>query len=94
MEPGGVDFLPSGTKTGSGLVAMHDVSPRGLGRLRIETPERYPDVESWHAVLTKRGLEVLLYRFGERVTLAGFTGQLWLYYRRPGGEARAPGGKR
>ncbi|MCU9611840.1 hypothetical protein OEK97_28450, partial [Escherichia coli] len=72
---------------GVSWVAGHDVTRYELGRLCIEEQDRYPDVTIWTAVLVKRGLLVILYQYGERLTKAGLIGQLWLYYRRPGREA-------
>jgi hypothetical protein len=74
------EFLRVGTMTQQGNVVFHDRTGYELGRLCIETAERYPEVSTWLEVLTRRGLVVLLYHYAERATRAGMLGYLWLYY--------------
>jgi hypothetical protein len=90
--PARVDFLQAGTRMGQSWVARHDVTRYNLGRLCIEGQDHYPDIEIWTAMLVKRGLVPILYSHHERQNKTGMIGQLWLYYRRPGGEARASTG--
>jgi hypothetical protein len=77
-----VDFLQAGTRIGADEIAFHDLTRHKLGRLCIERQDRYPDIETWHAFLLKRGLTVKMYSYCERTTRAGTVGRLWIYYKK------------
>jgi len=75
-----VEFFPAGTNTPQGEVVWHDLTEYDLGRIAIELPGKYPELETWLAALKKRGITVKLYRYTERAGRSGTSGLLWIYY--------------
>ena len=75
------DFMPAGTNTGSGRVVWHDMTRYNLGRLCIETSERYPDLETWCQAVTGAGKDIKGHRYTDRAGKAGLIGYLWIYYK-------------
>jgi hypothetical protein len=80
QKRGAIDFWQTGTQTPQGEIVFHDLTEYGLGRLCVELPGRWPDLETWLDVLHKRGLAVKLYRYTERIGRSGLNGLLWFYY--------------
>ena len=75
------DFLVKGTRYGDGgLIARHDVTGYGLGRLVVECEGKYPDLELWMRMLAQNGKTAVLHHYSERVGRS-FSGFLWLFYK-------------
>ena len=75
------DFLVKGSRYQSaGLIARHDVTSYGLGRLVVECEGKYPDLDLWMRMLAQNGKVAILHRYSERVG-RGFSGYLWLFYK-------------
>ena len=64
-----------------GTVAFHDETRYGLRRMCIVCQGKYPDLETWLALL-EPSASPLAYRYVEKVTLGVvFIGYLWIYYK-------------
>lgn len=78
--PNVIDFMPTGTRTGSGHVVKHDLTAHGLGRMVIEQADRYPDLDTWVDVLISERKQVMTYNYSQKLHKS-FFGYLWLFYK-------------
>lgn len=65
---------------GEGAVVFHDRTRYGLCRMCVGSYGKYPDLETWLALLPETA-RPLTHRYVERVTAQVFIGYLWLYYK-------------
>lgn len=77
------DLKPrSGTAiTGEGRVVFRDVTGYELQRMCVEVRDKYPDVETWLALLADREYKIIRIRYTERMKETGFFGYLWFYWK-------------
>lgn len=68
------------TITGEGTVVLHDVTRKGLHRLKVERSGEYPDFEIWKGMLPK-DIRLVGSWAEEVMTPNGFTGVMWIYYK-------------
>lgn len=68
------------TITGQGTVVLHDVTHKGLYRLKVERMNEYPDLDLWRGLLPKEHRYISCMP-EEHLTPTGFTGTLWIFYK-------------
>ena len=68
------------TITGEGTVVLHDVTRRGLHRLKVERSDEYPNYELWKGMLPK-DIRFIGSMADEALTPTGFVGILWIFYK-------------
>ena len=66
--------------TGQGRIVHKDISRCGLHRMRVEMPDRYPDLNIWVLALGRQA-RPQLYHYTERETNGPMVFTLWLYWR-------------
>ena len=67
--------------TGEGKVVFRDETGYGLQRMCVSTQGKYPDVETWTALLENRDLTFIKIRYTEKMVAHVFTGYLWFYWK-------------
>lgn len=75
--------LAAGTViTGEGKIVRHDVTVYDLHRLCVELKDRYPDLETWSAMVSHgREMRLWRHRYTEKIVANVFTGYLWFYWK-------------
>lgn len=68
------------TIIGEGTVVQHDVTRKGLHRLKIELHGKYPTPETWSAMLPKEARQMACWT-EERFVMSSLIGVLWIYYK-------------
>lgn len=71
------------TITGQGTVVLHDITRKGLHRLKVERANDYPDLDTWRKMLPKEH-RYLGCMTNEQLNPTGFIGTLWIYYKMEG----------
>lgn len=69
------------TITGEGTVIQHDVTRKGLHRLKIEVQGKYPTLETWSNMLPKEARQMACWTEERLVAGSGFVGVLWIFYK-------------
>lgn len=70
------------TITGEGTVVQHDVTRKGLYRLKVELQNKYPTLETWSNMLPKDARQIACWTEERLVSAgAGFIGVLWIFYK-------------
>lgn len=72
------------TITGEGTVVHHDVTRKGLYRLKVECQNKYPTVETWSAMLPTEARQMACWTEDRMVAGSGFIGVLWIFYKMEG----------
>lgn len=73
------------TITGEGTVVLHDVTRKGLHRLKVERNGEYPDLDVWRKLLPKEH-RYLGCMTDEQLNPTGYVGILWIYYKMNGAD--------
>lgn len=68
------------TITGQGTVVLHDVTRKGLRRLKVELNNEYPNLELWRGLLPKEHRYISCMT-EEKLIPTGFVGTLWIFYK-------------
>jgi len=71
------------TITGEGTVVLHDVTRKGLHRLKVERSNEYPNLELWRGLLPKDH-HYMACMTEEKLNPTGYVGVLWIYYKMEG----------
>lgn len=68
------------TITNQGTVVLHDVTRKGLHRLKVELNNEYPNLELWRGLLPKEHRYISCMT-EEKLIPTGFVGTLWIFYK-------------
>lgn len=71
------------TITGQGTVVLHDVTRKGLHRLKVERSNDYPNFDTWRGLLPKEHRYIACMT-EEKPDPHGWIGTLWIFYKMNG----------